>query len=142
MKLFRIFALAIAVVMLSVAMVSCGANNGTVDGVTVNCTVSVVANDMYILEEFTYDAVGTAEEAPSILKAVTDALFVNDIAYLADENGFESISDVEGNVYENGADNYFWICTVDGEEIKGRAGNVHVEADQVIVYTYSPITGE
>lgn len=142
MKLFRFMALAIAVVMLSVCMISCAGNGGTVDGITVNCTVSVVVDDTYILEEFTYDAVGTKEEGPTILKAVTDALFVNDIAYLADDNGFESISDVEGNEYANGTDNYFWICTVDGEEIRGRAGNILVEPGQVIVYTYSPISEE
>jgi len=142
MKNIRFMALAMAVIMLSVCMISCSGNGGTVNGITVNCTVSVVVGDNYILDEFTYDAVGTETEAPTILKAVTDALLVNDIEYLADENGFESISDVEGNVYENGADNYFWICTIDGEEIRGRAGNVTVEEGQVIVYTFSPITGE
>ena len=140
MKTFRILALVIAVLVLSVAMISCSNGAGDVEGIQVNCTVSVVVGDMYILEEFNYDAIGTAEEAPTVLKAVADALFVNDIDYLDDGNGFESISDVDGNVYENGADNYFWICTVDGEEIKGRAGNVEISEGQVIVYTFAPLS--
>lgn len=140
MKTIRLLALAIAVLMISVCMISCGNGVGKVEGIKVNCTVSVMVGDTYILEEYNYDAVGTAEMGPTVLKAVADALLVNDIAYLDDGSGFESISDVDGNVYENGADNYFWICTVDGDEIRGRAGNVEVEDGQVIVYTYSPIS--
>lgn len=140
MKTFRILALVIAALMLSVVMISCSNGTGDVDGIQVNCTVSVVVGDTYILEEFNYDAIGTEDEAPTVLKAVADALLVNDIDYLDDGNGFESISDVDGNVYENGVDNYFWICTVDGEEIRGRAGNVEISEGQVIVYTYAPLS--
>ncbi len=141
MKNIKILSVVMVVIMLAVSMTSC-LNNGGSDDVKVNCTISVVAGDTYILDEYPYEAVGEGDTPPSVLNAVEGILLFNDIAYVADDTGFESISDVDGTVYENGADNYFWLCTINGKEMKGRANSVEVAEGDVIVYTYTLVEAE
>ena len=141
MKNIKIISLVMVVIMLAVAMTSC-LNKGGAEGTGVSCTISVVAGDIYILDEYPYEAIGVDGAAPTILDAVTGLLLYNDIAYVADGSGFDSISDVDGNVYENGANNHFWLPTINGEELKGRANSVELKPGDIIVYTYTLVEPE
>ncbi|MBE6626028.1 MAG: DUF4430 domain-containing protein [Ruminococcaceae bacterium] len=140
MKSIKILTVFVAVIMLLMTMTSC-LGGGTND-VKVSCTISVVAGDVFILDEYPYEAVGQDGAAPTILNAVEGLLLYNDIAYVVDGGRFDSISDVEGTVYEQGANNYFWLCTINGEEMKGRADNVVVNEGDVIVYEYTLVEPE
>ena len=141
MKNIKSISVFVVAIMLLMTMTAC-LNGGGSNGVKVECTISVVAGDTFILDEYPYEAVGNGETPPSVLDAVAGLLLYNDIAYEDDGNGFESISDVDGNVYENGVGNYFWLCTINGKEMKGRAGSVEVKPGDVIVYTYTLVEAE
>ena len=136
-------ALIIALVALvALALVACG-NGGNSNKVTVHCSVSFVVDGVYILDGYEYDAVGTADAAPSVLKAAEDALMVNDIGYELDSNGkaFAMVADIDGTEYRTGTDAAgenvcAWVFTVNGEEPKARAGDTTLTANDVIEFSY------
>ena len=139
MKNIKILSVLVVAVALLLTMISCG---GGSDEATVDCTISVVAGEEYIFDEYPYQAAGVDGAAPTILNAVEGLFLFNDIAYVVSGSMFDSITGVDGTVYENGADNYFWLCTVNGEELKGRANSVEVQPGDVIVYTYTYVDPE
>ena len=136
-------ALIIALVALvALALIACG-NGGNSNKVTVHCTVSFSVDGVYILDGYEYDAVGTADAAPSVLKAAQDALLVNDIGYELDSNqkAFAMVADIDGTEYRTGTDAAgenvcAWVFTVNGEEPSARAGDTTLSANDIIEFTY------
>lgn len=138
MKNVKFFALAMVVVMLCLALASCGSPK-----VTVNCTMSFVIDGEYILQEFPCEVQGTEENPPTVLQAAREALQMVEYSYTLDDEelGFASINydgvDYTAGIDENGNICY-WGYTANGEEPeKGRAGSNLVLEGQKIVFTYN-----
>ncbi len=133
----KIAALALALVMVCLALASCGAPK-----VTANCKISFIIDGEYILQEFPVEAVGTEENPPTVLQAAREALQMVEYNYALDDEelGFSSVS-YDGVDYTTGIDAdgniCYWGYTVNGEEPeKGRAGSNAVLEGQNIVFTY------
>ncbi len=139
MKKLRVAALMLAMLILTLTMAACSGG----DKVTVNCKVSVMVGDEYIVDNYDYAVTGTTENPPTILQAVREACQAIDIATEADEAGLslESVTS-DGVTYANGNDGENmnrWVYTVDGVEPaanSGRAGNNAIQEGQSICYTF------
>ena len=134
MKKIKIIALALAIAMLSVCLISCGTPK-----IKVNAKVGVYVGEEFILAPFAVEVQNT--EAPTILQAVREALELNDIDYEADDMGIKSIA---GNAYKtDGEYTYFWTYTINGEEpTSGRAGNTAINEGDTIIYVYQQESNE
>ena len=134
MKKFKIFALVLAVAMLSACLISCGTQK-----VKVEAKVGVYVGEEFLLNPFSVTV--QSVEAPTILQAVREALELNGIEYEADEMGIKSIA---GNAYKNdGKTTCFWTYTINGEEpSSGRAGNTAINEGDTIIYVYQQESNE
>lgn len=137
MNKIRIIALAMAVAMLAMCMVSCGGG----EKVSVNCNISVVVNGEEVFGPYNLTVQGPAETPPTVLQAAQEAFTVCEIPYEVDENGLSLTSvTIDGTVYAKGADDtniYTWAYTADGvEPEEGRAGTNAVLEGQSIVFNY------
>lgn len=143
MKKNRIMALVLAVVMLSMVMVSCN----KAEKVSVKATVSLVVDGETKFGPFEVTSEGTVDAAPTVLQAVNEALILNEIASENDGMGLTSVT-LDGTVYAKGSDDvniYSWYYTVNGAEPKaGRAGNnALVEGDEIVyIFEVRPIDPE
>ena len=139
MKKIRVAALAVALVMLCLAMASCGGS----PKVSVNCTITVAAGEEPIITGYQYTVQGTEENPPTVLQATREALQLLEVAYEVDDDGqsFTSISsdgvDYKIGLDEAGENIWAWVYTVDGVEPEsGRAGTNPVLEGQNIVFSY------
>ena len=137
MNKIRFIALAMAVAMLAMCMVSCGGG----EKVSVNCNISVVIDGEEVFGPFNLTVQGPVETPPTVLQAAREAFTVCEIPYEVDEAGLslESVT-IDGTEYTKGADDvniYSWLYTADGiEPEEGRAGTNAVLEGQSIVFTY------
>ena len=134
MKKIKIFALVLAIAMLSVCLISCGTQK-----IKVEAKVGVYVGEEFLLNPFSVTVQGV--EAPTSLQAVREALELNGIEYEADEMGIKSIA---GNAYKNdGKTTCFWTYTINGEEpSSGRAGNTAINEGDTIIYVYQQESNE
>lgn len=140
MKKIRVTALAMALVMLCLAMASCGGS----PKVSVTCKLSVMVGDEYILDHYEYTVQGTEANPPTVLQATREALQLLEISYEVDDEGlsFTCISS-DGVDYKTGLDATgenigAWGYLVNGiEPESGRAGTNPVLEGQDIVFTYT-----
>ena len=134
MKKFKIFALVLAVAMLSACLISCGTQK-----IKVEAKVGVYVGEEFLLNPFSVTV--QSVEVPTILQAVREALELNGIEYEADEMGIKSIA---GNAYKNdGKTTCFWTYTINGEEpSSGRAGNTPINEGDTIIYVYQQESNE
>lgn len=138
MNKIRIIALAMAVMMLAMCMVSCGGG----EKVSVNCNISVMIDGEEVFGPYNLTVQGPAENPPTVLQATQEAFTVCEIPYEVDENGLSLTSiTIDGTAYTKGADDvniYTWYYTADGiEPVEGRAGTNAVLEGQNIVFHYS-----
>lgn len=140
MKKSRIVSLLLAIVMLSMALVSCGGGSK----IEVKGTISLMINDEIVFGPYEVACDAPVDEegniiedsAPTVLQAVTEALVMNEIASENDGMALKSVT-INGSTYANGNDEehiYTWYYTVNGAEPKkGRAGtNALVEGDEIV----------
>jgi len=145
MKKIKIFALVLAMAMLTLAAVSCG---GPVEKVTVNCTVSVSVDGETKFGPFDLPVTGDVENPPTVLQAVTEALQFNEISAEVDSNNRLSVITLDGTDYKAYADDvniYGWIYLANGiePETGTMAANVVNEGDVIEVqYIVTPINPE
>ena len=134
MKKIKIFALVLAIAMLSVCLISCGTQK-----IKVEAKVGVYVGEEFLLNPFSVTV--QSVEVPTILQAVREALELNGIEYEADEMGIKSIA---GNAYKNdGKTTCFWTYTINGEEpSSGRAGNTAINEGDTIIYVYQQESNE
>ncbi len=137
MKKLRVAALMLAMLLLTLTMAACN----SADKVSVNCNVSVMVNDEYIVDNYAYTVTGTSENPPTVLQAVREACQALDIATEVDDAGLSLLSVTsDGETYANGNDDenmYMWLYTVDGvEPDSGRAGTNTVQEGQSICFTF------
>ncbi|MBQ5886873.1 MAG: DUF4430 domain-containing protein [Clostridia bacterium] len=134
MKKIKIFALVLAIAMLSACLISCGTQK-----IKVEAKVGVYVGEEFLLNPFSVTVQGV--EAPTILQAVREALELNGIEYESDEMGIKSIA---GNAYKNdGKTTCFWTYTINGEEpSSGRAGNTAINEGDTIIYVYQQESNE
>ncbi len=137
MNKIRIIALAMAVAMLAMCMVSCGGG----EKVSVNCNISVMIDGEEVFGPYNLTVQGPAENPPTVLQAAQEAFTVCEIPYEVDENGLSLVSiSIDGTEYAKGADEtniYTWVYTADGiEPEEGRAGTNAILEGQSIVFTY------
>ena len=141
----KIFALALALVMLTMTVVSCG---GSVEKVTVNCTVSVVVDGETKFGPFDLPVTGDVENPPTVLQAVTEALQFNEVNIEVDSNNRISNITLDGTDYKSYADDtniYGWIYLANGiePETGTMAANLVNEGDVIEVqYIVTPINPE
>ena len=117
MKKIKIFALVLAMAMLTLTAVSC---SGSVEKVTVNCTVSAVVDGETKFGPFDWTVTGDVENPPTVLQAVTEALQYNEINVEMDATG-NAIGNItlDGVDYKRTADDvniYGWIYLANGIE--------------------------
>ena len=141
----KIFALALALVMLTMTVVSCG---GSVEKVTVNCTVSVVVDGETKFGPFDLPVTGDVENLPTVLQAVTEALQFNEVNVEVDSNNRISVITLDGTDYKAYADDtniYGWIYLANGiePETGTMAVNTVNEGDVIEVhYLVTPLNPE
>ena len=145
MKKIKIFALVLAMAMLTLAAVSCG---GSVEKVTVNCTVSVSVDGETKFGPFDLPVTGDVENPPTVLQAVTEALQFNEVNIEVDANSRISNITLDGTDYKSYADDtniYGWIYLANGiePETGTMAANLVNEGDVIEVqYIVTPINPE
>ncbi len=137
MKKLRVAALMLALVILTLTMAACSG----AEKVTVNCKVSVMVGDEYIVDNYAYAVTGTTEAPPTVLQAVREACQALDIPTEADDAGLSLLSVTsDGTTYTSGSDGEninAWVYTVDGVAPEsGRAGNNLVQEGQSICFTF------
>ena len=135
MKKIKIFALVLAMAMLTLAAVSCG---GSVEKVTVNCTVSVSVDGETKFGPFDLPVTGDVENPPTVLQAVTEALQFNEVNIEVDANSRISNITLDGTDYKSYADDtniYGWIYLANGiePETGTMAANLVNEGDVIEV---------
>ena len=135
MKLTRILTLALAFVMLALCAVSCGEPK-----VTVNVTVKIIADDP---ANPILDTPITIESTnPTVLEAVREALFVNEIPYnlTDDQSSILDIQDYKDLAANQSGDGlvYYWMYYLnDVEPTTGKAVDNAITEGDVITYVYS-----
>ena len=145
MKKIKIFALALALTLLTLAVVSCG---GAAETVTVNCTISVVVDGETKFGPFDMVVSGTTENPPTVLQAVTEALAHNEVNCETDANNRISNITLDGEDFKAYADDvniYGWYYLCNGIEPETGTMNVNTvnEGDVIEVnYMISPIAPE
>lgn len=131
MKHSKLIALICALLTLSVFAVGCGNDNA----VTVNVTVSAIAEDTVYVNPVKVTIEGTTEEPPTVLDAAISAFDQNGTPCEADEYSILSIGDYADKT--EGEYTYFWEYTVNGEKPEeGRANTIQVNENDIIVFTY------
>lgn len=137
MKKIKIIALVMAIAMLAMTAVACGAEK-----FSATCKISVVINGETILDGYEY-TVEKKGEQPTVLQAVTEAFTVLDYPYATDSEGLSLQTltvdgvDYTAGIQADGSGTAFWGYTIDGvEPSSGRAGNNTVSDGQAIVFTY------
>ena len=142
MKALRFVAIALVICTLAVLLVACG-GGGNSNNIKVKCTVSVSVDGNYIIDAFEFEATGTKDSAPSVLKACEDALILNDIGYEMDAEGkqFDMICDIDGTEYRAGMDATgenmcAWVYTINGEEPNSKAVDTKVKEGMIIEFSY------
>ena len=149
MKKYRIFALVLAALMLTLTFAACNKDSGS-PTVTVNCHVKINGTDASIVN-FDVAVEGTEEAPPTVLDAAIAALNRReDVKYELDMNdegeaiGFISITDDSGNVYKVGytdATNEYlatWEYTLDGiTPDSGRMNKIPVTEGQQIEFSFN-----
>jgi len=138
MNKIRIIALAMAVAMLAMCMVSCGGG----EKVSVNCNISVIIDGEEVFGPFNLTVQGPAETPPTVLQAAREAFTVCEVPFEVDEAGLSITSiTIDGTEYakKNDAENiYSWYYTADGiEPEEGRAGTNAVVEGQTYAFIYS-----
>ena len=145
MKKIKIFALALALVMLAMAAVSCGSS---AEKVTVNCTVSAVVDGETKFGPFDMTVTGDTENLPTVLQAVTEALQFNEINCEVDANNRISNITLDGTDYKSYSDDtniYGWIYLANGIEPETGTMSVNTvnEGDVIeLQYIVTPINPE
>ena len=139
MKKIKIFALVLAMAMLTLTVVSCG---GSVEKVSVNCNISVMMGEEEVFGPVNLTVQGTVDNPPTVLQAAREAFTVYEIPYEVDENGLSLTSlTIDGTEYAKSVDEvniYTWYYTADGvEPEEGRAGTNLVTEGQTITFHYS-----
>ncbi|MBQ2709119.1 MAG: hypothetical protein IJF67_12710 [Clostridia bacterium] len=135
MKLTRILTLALAFVMLALCAVSCGEPK-----IKVNVTVKIIADDP---NEPILDTPITIESTnPTVLEAVREALFVNEIPYnlTDDQSSILDIQDYKDLAANQSGDGlvYYWMYYLnDVEPTTGKAVDNAIAEGDVITYVYS-----
>lgn len=136
MKFIKYAALVLAVMMLSVAFIGCE----SVEKVTVNVTVSAVADGATFFGPVTLPVSTPVDEPATVLVAATLAMDENGIYYTITEDGLSLVS--IGDYADTSDDEYtyFWEYTVNGVAPEsGRAGTILVNENDVIVFNYVKI---
>jgi len=145
MKKIKVFALVLAMAMLALTVVSCG---GSVEKVTVNCTVSVVVDGETKFGPFDLPVTGDVENPPTVLQAVTEALQFNEVNVEVDANNRISNITLDGTDYKAYADDvniYGWYYLANGiePETGTMAVNTVNEGDVIeLQYMIEPINPE
>ena len=145
MKKIKIFALALALVMLAMAAVSCG---GSAEKVSVNCTISAVVDGETKFGPFDMTVTGDTENLPTVLQAVTEALQFNEINCEVDANNRIANTTLDGTDYKSYSDDtniYGWIYLANGiePETGTMAENTVNEGDVIeLQYIVTPINPE
>ncbi len=137
MRTFKILTLVLAIMMLGTAIMSCGSEK-----VSATVKVSATAGEDIVLNEVEITVEGTAENPPSVLQAVKEALIQYEISYVDDEKSILDIGDYKET--SDGTNEYFWEYTVNDVAPKqGRAVDNLISDRDVIkfVYTSVPIEG-
>ncbi|MBO5218638.1 MAG: hypothetical protein J6C52_04355 [Clostridia bacterium] len=135
MKLTRILTLALAFVMLALCAVSCGEPK-----IKVNVTVKIIADNP---DEPILDTPITIESTnPTVLEAVREALFVNEIPYnlTDDQSSILDIQDYKDLAANQSGDGlvYYWMYYLnDVEPTTGKAVDNAIAEGDVITYVYS-----
>jgi len=141
MKLTRILTLALALVMLALCGVSCGEPK-----VTVNVTLQIIDEkdpSNPILET----PVTVESVKPTVLEAVREALFVNEISYTLDESemsivDIDEYKDLDATKSGDGLV-YYWMYFInDVEPASGKAGDNTINEGDVIKYVYTSFNPE
>lgn len=135
MNKIRIIALAMAVAMLAMCMVSCGGG----EKVSVTCNISVQIDGEEVFGPYNLTVQGPAENPPTVLQAAREAFTVCEVPFEVDEAGLSLTSiSIDGTEYakKNDAENiYSWYYVADGVEPEsGRAGNT--PAAEGVTYTF------
>lgn len=138
MNKIRIIALAVAITMLTLCMVSCGGG----EKVSVNCSIAVVVDGEEVFGPFNLTVQGPAENPPTVLQAAQEAFTVCEVPYEVDDQGLSLTSiTIDGTVYAKGSDEtniYTWLYSADGvEPDEGRAGTNAVLEGQAITFVYN-----
>lgn len=138
-------ALAMALVMLAMCMVSCGGG----EKVSVNCNVSVQIDGEEVFGPFNLTVQGPAENPPTVLQAAREAFTVCEVPYEVDEAGLSitsiTIDGTEYAKYNDEVNIYSWYYLADGVEPEsGRAGtNPAVEGQTyTFIYNITPLNPE
>ena len=145
MKKIKIFALAMTLVMLALAAVSCGSS---AEPVTVNCTVSAVVDGETKFGPFDMTVTGDTENLPTVLQAVTEALQFNEINCEVDANNIIANITLDGTDYKSYSDDtniYGWIYLANGIEPETGTMSVNTvnEGDVIeLQYIVTPINPE
>ncbi len=146
MKLTRVFALAIAAVMLALSLASCGT---VAPEITV--TVEIYSNSP---EAATEDDLvlnvqqSIQSEAPTVFEAVTEALIVNEIAYVASDDMMSLVDIKDFKDYteaDTGIAHYWMYYLNDVEPTSGKAGtNAIADGDKITYYyvAFDPATAK
>jgi len=137
MKIRKIAAFAIALVMMIICIPSC-ANVVTVNDVRFSALTEDVEGNLTLLcGTLTGTVTGTEENPPTVLDAAIAILEQNGINYRTDGTSITSIkskSETSRNGYL-----YVWVYTINGEEPKdARAYEIPVQESDVIVYYLRP----
>lgn len=138
MNKIRIIALAMAVAMLAMCMVSCGGG----EKVSVNCNISVIIDGEEVFGPYNLTVQGPAENPPTVLQAAREAFTVCEVPFEVDEAGLslDSIT-IDGTEYAKTSDEtniYSWYYTADGiEPEEGRAGTNAVVEGQTYAFIYN-----
>lgn len=135
MKKTRIFALAMALVLMLSCFIACESK----EKITVTADVKVVDGDGEVLID---TAVQIEDSNPTVLMAIVQACQDEEIVIETDGKDVTKIGGFEAVDEEDYL--YFWDCTFNHKAIEGKAGDVALTADQnhVIVYKYASIKVE
>ena len=134
MKKFRIFALALACVLMVGMCVGCTSAND----ITVTLKLVVPTNETpeYFNQEIKINA-----ETPTVELAVNEANATYDLGVSWTEQFGLTLTDYPDTQLEDGTFMY-WTFTVNGEEATGKAKDAVIKDGDVIEYTYTAMTLE
>ena len=131
MKKIKLLALAMAVLMLSACAIGCE----KVETVSVEVTVSVIADDNVYFGPSKITVEGPADNPPTVLQAAAEALALGGMTYETSEYSVMTIGDYADKV--EGDYTYYWEYLINQEAPKeGRASTIQVQKGDVIVFNY------
>jgi len=131
MKKIKLLALALAVLMLSACFIGCE----KVEKVSVEVTVSVIADDNVYFGPSKITVEGPVDNPPTVLQAAVEALALGGMTYETNDFSILTIGDYADKV--EGEYTYYWEYLINQEAPKeGRASTIQVQNGDVIVFNY------